>query len=151
MSPELGPAVHSITEEYDDDAMLEELALRAYAILKDPAIAGSLNPDVAIEATHLGVADDLRELGTRIYKRIMRELYSVVCGDATEDKKDRESILSSIGASDVVLGAAIAAVLTTTFGMAPAVATVAAALLIKRIFNPAGGEICQFWGQKLRS
>jgi hypothetical protein len=90
-------------------------------VSSEPGAGHSYNPDVAVDAEHLGITDDVKELGTRIYRRTMRELHSVVCGSAAEDRKDRESLLSAIGADDIILGAAIASVLTTSFAMAPAV------------------------------
>jgi hypothetical protein len=149
MSKDIGQTVKALIDEYDEKALIEEVGLRSAAIRNAPVVAGEINPDVTYDAEHLGPMDDIKELSTRIFRRVERELHSIVCGSASEDKKDRDSILKATGLGDVALGAAIYSVLTGPLGMAPAIATVLAALLIKRIFVPSGEEVCKFWGEKI--
>jgi hypothetical protein len=47
------------------------------------------------------------------------------------------------------LGAVVAGVLISSFGVAPAVAAVVAALLIKRIIKPGQEELCVVWKERL--
>lgn len=144
----VGQSIQSLVKDYDDKALTKEIALRAASMSKSASIAGELNPAVSEDAEHLGTTEDLLELGTRIFRRVEREIHGMVCGGAAEDKGDRESILKATG-SDVALGTALYAALTASLGLAPAVATVVAALLIKRIFAPAGEEICKFWAERI--
>jgi hypothetical protein len=39
--------------------------------------------------------------------------------------------------------------LLASWGIAAAIATVVAALVVKRFIKPAGKEVCQLWGEKL--
>lgn len=149
MSDDPGQAIHGLVEEYDEKAIITEIALRAAAMSKTAAVASELNPEVQEDAEHLGIKEDVLELGGRIFRRVERELHEVICGNSAEDKKDRDSILKATGLGDIALGTALYTALTASLGMAPAVATVVAALLIKRIFQPAGAEFCKFWGDKI--
>jgi hypothetical protein len=49
------------------------------------------------------------------------------------------------------LAALTAGTLVATFGVAPAVAVVVAAILLKVVFEPAGDEICKEWARSLTS
>jgi len=144
---DLGKAVVALVN-YDDDALLKQVAMRAEATKADPAISGSYDPIVTYDFEHAGIADDLRDLGARIFRRWERELHAVVCGTDDADKKDRDSILTQIKADDATLGATVGAVLIG-LGVGPAVAAVLAALLLKRILKPAGSEVCKYWSEQL--
>lgn len=146
MNDDPGKTIESLLD-YDEKAMCKEIALRAAAVRADAAVSGQLNPQVFEDPKHLGITDDLVELGGRIFRRIERELHGMLC--SADGKKDRESIVKSLG-GDAALGAALYALLTASLGLAPAVATVVAALLIKRIFKPAGEEFCDFWAKELK-
>lgn len=97
----------------------------------------------------MGLAEDVQELGRELMNRWNRELYSVFCGDADGDKKDRESLLRSIGLGDVAIASAVASILVSSYALAPAVATILAALLVKRIVSPAGAGFCAYWKSRL--
>jgi len=149
MSNDVGAAIQALAG-YDEKSMCKEIALRAAAVRADAALGGEPNLRVVEDAAHLGITEDLVQLGNRIFRRIEREVHDLLCGTSADDKKDRESILSKITGGDAALGAALYGVLTASLGMAPAVATVVAALLIKRIFTPAGKEVCAFWAEKIK-
>lgn len=136
--------------DYDEQSLIKELAMRAEATKENPNIAGSYDPVVTYDFEHAGLADDLLDLGGRILRRWERELHSVVCGSASDDKKDRDDILSKIGGDDAVLGAAIASALLG-LGVSAALAAVLAALVLKRILKPAGQEVCKYWSERLKS
>lgn len=98
-------------------------------------------------ATPFGVKD-LREIGVRIADRVERELHDVVCGNSEQDAAERLSIQKAFGLSDAVLSGALVTVLVG-LGLSPAIAIAIAALLIKRVFHPAGEELCAFWAKRL--
>ena len=141
-------AVSSLLES-DEDQLLEQLGIRTKAIQADPAVSGSFQPDVAYEATTMGVMDDVKELGRRIFKRWNREAFKLVCGGEDLDKKDREELANAFGLGDAAVAGMIASLLVSSFGVAPAIATVVAALVIKRFFRPAYDEFCELWKEKL--
>lgn len=146
-------AEHALKDLIDTDelTLVEQLGMRAKATQKGEAGAVNFNPHLVYDGTTMGTLDDLRDLGRRLLSRWTRELYKVVCGSLDDDKTDRESIIKSLGIGDIAVGGAIAAVLVGTFAVAPAVATVIAALIVKRIIKPAGEEICEYWGEKLKA
>lgn len=134
--------------EVDDDTLLEQLGIRATAVTlgaQDMGYGAEPTYDVHV----MGPMDNVRALGRRVFDRWNRELYKVMCGSETGDANDRESLLKAIGASDVALAAAMTAFLVGSFAMAPAIATVIAALVVKRIVGPAGEVVCKFWGEEL--
>ncbi len=133
----------------DDDTLFEQLGMRVKATASREVGVIEYNPTLVHDAHVMGPLDDLRELGRRVLRRWNRELYRVACGGESEDGKDRESILKALGIGDVALGGAIAAVLIGSFGVAPAVATVVGALIVKRLGAPAADEICKFWSESI--
>ena len=135
----------------DEHTLIEQLGMRARATQDGVERTSEYNPIFVHDVTEMGPLDDLRDLGRRLLHRWTRELYRIACGSANEDKADRESIIKSMGLGDIAVGGAITAVLISTFAVTPAVATVIAALVVKRIIQPAGETICEFWGEKIEA
>lgn len=133
----------------DEHTLFEQLGMRERAAKEGSERASHFNPIFVHDVKEMGPLDDLRDLGRRLLRRWTRELYTVACGSAEKDKADRESIIKSLGLGDIAVGGAITAVLIGTFAVTPAVATVIAALIVKRIIEPAGETVCEFWGEKL--
>lgn len=133
----------------DDLTLIEKLGMRSKAVQIGTPDVALYDPVLIHDAGVMGPLDDLRELGRRLLARWSRELFKVMCGDAQVDQKDRESLLKSIGLGDIAVASAITAVLISSFAVAPAVATVIAALVVKRIVGPAGEEACKVWAEKL--
>ena len=145
---QLNPILEKLLDA-DDLTLIEKLGLRGKAVQIGTPDAVRYDPVLVHDAGVMGPLDDLRELGRRLLARWSRELFKVMCGDAQADQKDRESLLKSIGLGDIAVASAITAVLVSSFAVAPAVATVIAALVVKRIIGPAGEEACKVWAEKL--
>lgn len=133
----------------DEDTLHEQLGLRIRATASREQGVLEDNPTLIHDTQVMGPLDDLRELGRRVLRRWNRELYRVACGDETAAGEDRERIRDALNVGDVALGAAIASVLIGSFGVAPAVATVVGALVVKRLGVPAADELCKFWQENL--
>lgn len=133
----------------DDLTLLEQLGLRGKAVQMGSPEALRYDPVLVHDSEVMGPLDDLRELGRRLLARWSRELYTVVCGNAQVDQKDRESLLKALGLGDLAVAGALTAVLVTSFAVPAAIATVVAALLVKRVIDPGGETVCQFWGEQL--
>ena len=146
--PETTQAIEKLIRA-DDDTLLEQLGLRLRANASGQAEVMELNPSLVHDAHLMGPLDDLRDLGGRIFRRWNRELFKLVCGGSDDDGKDRESVLEALGLGDVALGGVLATILIGSFGVAPAVATVVGALIVRRLGSPAAEEICGFWEEKL--
>jgi hypothetical protein len=148
LSTQAEPAVQSLLQD-DEVQLYEQIGIRSKAIAENPTLAGYFEPSVVYEQAELGLKEDVVELGQHIYQRWNREAYDLVCGSGSKDKKDREELAKAFGVSDVVVAASLAAVIVTNFGIAPAIAAVIAALVVKRFFRPAYEEFCQAWGEHI--
>jgi hypothetical protein len=142
--PNLRSAVESLLES-DENQLLEELGIRAKAISAAPEAAGSYSPDVVHSAAEMGVLDDVRDFGRRLFKRWNVQAWELVCGTDEDDTDDRKQLLDSIGVDKTTAAATLAALLVAHLGVAPALAGVIAALVIKRFFRPAYDEFCTSW------
>jgi hypothetical protein len=141
------PAVRNLLEA-DEDTLYEQLGIRATAFADAPQLAGEFAPVVSYDAVVMGPLDTVRELGKRIFDRWNREAYGLVCGGGG-DSKDRDALLDSIGVGQTAFAALLASIIVTTFGLAPAIAAVIAAIVVKRFFRPAYEEFCGVWKEKL--
>ncbi|MDR6508072.1 hypothetical protein [Arthrobacter oryzae] len=148
LSDQAEPAVAALLES-DEEQLYEQLGLITKAIETDPIVAGSFGPKVTYDGEAMGPLDALRDLGVRIWKRWEKEAYGLVCGDGELDKKDRESILTAFGFGGVAVASYMAATLVTGFGIAPAIAAVVVAIVIKRFLRPTADEFCAVWKENL--
>ena len=141
-------AVEALLES-DETQLYEQLGIRVTAMTQEPALAGDYSPDLRSEELAMGPLEDLRKLGQRIYGRWEKETYSMVCGQSTEDAADRKSIVDAFGIGGTAVAAYLATALVSTFGLAPAIAAVIAALVVRRFFRPAYQEFCGAWSERL--
>ena len=134
---------------YDESALIELLGIRAKLIQSDNSIAGDLSPKATYDAKFMGPLDDIKALGLRILNRWNRELFSIVCGSSNDDKEDRNKILNALTLGE---GAAIAALIPVLvgLGLAPPLAAVLAAIIVKRFLGTAMDTICDAWGQQFK-
>lgn len=135
--------------ESDEDQLLEQLGIRIKAIESSPTVAGSFDPHVTHDSVAMGPLDAMRELGLRIFNRWEREAYGLACGTDAEDTEDRKKILTAFGLGASAVAGALAATMVSWFALAPAIAAVIAALIIKRFFRPVAEEFCAVWGERL--
>lgn len=132
----------------ENEAALEtQLGMRLAAASVEPRGA-ALDANFAVDAATLGVEDDFQDLGRRLYVRLSKEMHQLLCGDASADAADRDKIKNAIGIGDGLV-AVLTGILVSSFGLMPAIGAIIAALLAKRIFVPAGHEVCAFWATKL--
>lgn len=131
----------------DDEALFVELGRRAMAIEADPSHAG----DLALAAPDSPEAwtPAFSARGRRLFSRIERELRGLMCGESGADAADRARLREAFGLGDEAVAAALVGALTGVLGLAPAVAAVAAALLMRLVVRPLHSETCAFWAQRL--
>jgi hypothetical protein len=128
-----------------DELLFAELGRLARQLAAEPSRAGNLaaGPAVTAEAAvPEGLFGDLALLGRRIFNRVRREFADLLCGTGEEDVADRERLRDAFGLGGDALTAAIASVLISAFGLAPAAATIIAALLLRRVVMPTVEETC---------
>jgi len=134
----------------DEDQLYEELGIRSRAIAGNVAVSASFMPAItANEIQAMGAMDEVKKLGRRIFQRWNREAYHLLCGTEAEDEKDRSELRAAFGIGRSAVAATLTGMLVSSFGLAPAIAAVIAALFIKRFFQGAYEETCAFWKAQL--
>lgn len=141
-------AVANDLVDYDEAALIEQLGIRAKMLQQDPSFAGDLAPELNYDAKFLGPLDSAKALGLKILDRWNKELFEITCGSSSDDKEDRTKILNALTLGE---GAAIAALIPVLagLGLAPTLAAVLAAIIVKRFFGSAVETICESWKQQL--
>jgi hypothetical protein len=145
LGDEVEPAVDELLLENEDE-LLEQLGRRAHAIEGPAALDDQFDFDVSFDLS--GARDAFRQLGARIYQRWEREAFGLVCG-AGSDGADREKLADAFGVGGTAVAAMITAGLASAFGLAPAIAAVIAAIVVKRFLQPAYEEFCVVWADRL--
>ncbi len=107
--------------EMSEEQLLKEIGLRARTFAMYPSAANSVEKSVPEAAALERAWDDLSEFGGWIFRRLHRQLQTVPA--------DRQEAASGIVST-----------LTARFGVAPAIASVFAALAVKRLLKPAWEE-----------
>ena len=148
ISRQAEPVIKNLLQS-DLDQLYAELGMRAKTIATDITAAGKLDPEAKYDVETMGPLDGLKRFGVRIFKRWNREAYELICGKNTEDEQDRQKLAKAIGLGDVAVASALTGLLVSSFGLAPAIATVLAALVVKRFFRPAHEEFCEVWKESL--
>lgn len=124
--------------EMSDEQLLEEIGLRARTFALYPASAACVEKSVP-QAAALGRAwDDLAEFGNWIFRRLHRQLQSALRaggGDAESRRLRRTFNLPELASASEIVS-----VLTMTLAIAPGIASVVTALILKRASNPGWQE-----------
>lgn len=141
------PAIRKLSES-EPTQLYEELGLRLKAIAADESLSGSFEPPIGYNAELMGPLDDLRAFGQEFFDRASREAYGLICGGALS-KDEREKLSAAFG-SKADLAAFVAALLVSHFGMAPAIAAVVGALVLRLFCRPAHEAMCEVWSQHIQ-
>jgi hypothetical protein len=145
------PAMESLLAA-DEDTLFEQLGIRATAIQENPNLSSSFSPQVIYDEAAMGVLDDVRDYGRRIFRRCSAEGYKLFCGDDPEDEEDRKQLAEVTGISQGQFSALLASMLVGQLGLAPAIAAIIAAILIKRFLIKPGYQLaCEKWKAQLPS
>ena len=142
------PAMEKLLQS-DPDQLYAELGLRRKAIEDDPSRAGSFDVTVPYDAPFAGPLDVLKEFGQNFFRRFSRDVYGLVCGGDEENAAERQKLVDAFGLGKTTFAAALAALLVSSFGWAPAIAAVVAALVAKLFLRNAYGAMCDVWKTKL--
>jgi hypothetical protein len=132
-----------------EDELFAELGIRARALSRHPAAAGSFNPDVRYNEVWMGDVDDVRAFGRRLYDRWDRELHDLVCGNDPGGQAQRKALGDELGAGEPAFAAYLALLVVSSLGIAPALASVAAVIVVKRSFDPTLDHLCETWAASL--
>ena len=142
LTPEEQTTLTSVAEqlavEMSEEQLLREIGLRARTFAMYPSAAGCVEKSVP-EAVALERAwDDLGEFGGWIFRRLHRQLHSVPSNDSRNG--DGQPSRNGFDQANAASANRIVSVLTATLGVAPAIASVVAALALKRLLQPAWEE-----------
>jgi hypothetical protein len=132
-----------LTEPQDE--LFAELGIRARALSRHPGAAGSFNPDVRYNEVWMGDLDEVRAFGMRLYARWDHELHAVVCGPDPGGSEQRTAAADEIGPGQPAFAAYLATVIVSSLGIAPALASVAAAIVVRRFASSNLDELCRAW------
>ena len=143
--------------ELDENQLEAQIGSRAQAIGDnvagrgtkgiDPASLESLALDVAAKAA---IDSRLLEAGGRLFERLNPLVYELMCKPLGGNDLETQKILDEAISQNYIKAASmLASVLISGLGLAPAVATLLATLIIKKIANYIATGICETWEKKL--
>jgi uncharacterized protein (UPF0261 family) len=120
----------------DEKELTELLALRVNAVQQDVSL--SLQPTFEVQVSPLEVALPpwIKNTVDAMIVTALRQSYNVLCSDLPEFADLRTSLVGALGLGGSAAVIALAAFLTGTLGMAAALATVLATIVIKKIGGP---------------
>ena len=96
-----------------------------------------------------GISIDWGEFGRNYFKSVERQLHEFVCGVGGESEDYRHRLLDAFNIGKDAIVGILAAAIASWLGVAPAIAAIIAAIVIKIFFRPLYEEFCQAWGQGL--
>ncbi|MEG4207738.1 hypothetical protein QUA20_27925 [Microcoleus sp. Pol7_A1] len=142
--------------ELDEDQLAAQIGDRAQAIEDDAAGLGTRGIDPAsLDSIDVNVAArasiDLRflEAGQRLFDRVNPLVYELMCKPLGNDPQTQKILDEAIGQNYTKAAGMLSPVLISGLGLAPAIATLLATLIIKKIANYSATSICDNWKQNL--
>jgi Flp pilus assembly protein TadB len=141
-----GPVVVELSSQ-DEAQLYQQVALRLRTVADHPEQAGDLRLEATYQADLMGPLDALEDIGRRFVARFLPDAYELACGNS--DVGERKKVSDAFGLGPAAVGGAIAGVLVGSLGLAPAVAAVLAALIMRLFFENAYQAMCDVWKQRL--
>jgi hypothetical protein len=142
--------------ELDEEQLAAQIGDRAQAIEDDVAGLGTRGIDSAsLDSIDVNVAArasiDLRllEAGQRLFDRVNPLVYELMCQPLGNDPQTQKILDEAINQNYTKAAGMLAPVLISGLGLAPAIATLLATLILKKIANYTATEICDTWKQNL--
>ena len=142
--------------ELDEDQLAAQIGDRAQAIEDEVAGLGTRGIDSAsLDSIDVNVAArasiDLRllEAGQRLFDRVNPLVYELMCQPIGNDPQTQKILDEAIGQNYTKAAGMLSPVLISGLGLAPAIATLLATLIIKKIANYSATGICDNWKQNL--
>ncbi|HEY9833852.1 MAG TPA: hypothetical protein V6D26_25095 [Stenomitos sp.] len=143
--------------EFDDEQLEAQIGSHAQAIGDDvagrgakgidPASLDSIDVNVAARAS---IDPRFLDAGRRLFERVNPLAYELMCQPLGGDDPETQKILDeTINQNYTKAAGMLAPVLVSGFGLAPAVATLLATLIIKKVSKYIATGICDTWEQSL--
>ena len=140
-------AARTLFDEKELDELYRLLGYQIDLLETHPEETTAFAPRM-IRAGEAEAGVDWETIGKRIFHRWNVSVYKLICGSDEENKEIRDEITDLFTNKYTLIGG-LAVLLTTQFGVAPAVATLIATIAIKRFFDPALEEVCVVWKASL--
>jgi len=142
--------------DLDEEQLAAQIGARAQAIEEDAAGLRTREIDSAsLDSIDVNVAArasiDLRllEAGQRLFDRVNPLVYELMCQPLGNDPQTQKILDEAINQNYTKAAGMLAPVLISGLGLAPAIATLLATLILKKIANYTATEICDTWKQNL--
>ncbi|MEG4503478.1 hypothetical protein QUA81_08210 [Microcoleus sp. F6_B4] len=142
--------------ELDEDQLEAQIGSHVQAIGDDVAGRGAIGVDPAsLESLDVNVAAraaiDPRFLdaGRRLFDRVNPLVYQLMCKPLGDDPETQKILDETINQNYTKAAGMLAPVLVSGVGLAPAVATLVATLIIKKVSKYLATGICETWEKSL--
>jgi hypothetical protein len=142
--------------DLDDDVLEAQLGDRAQAIEDDVAGGGTIGVDPAsLEsidvdvATRASIDPRFLEAGRQLFDRVNPSAYELMCKPLGDNADTQKILDETVNQNYTKAAGMLAPVLVNGLGLAPAVATLVATLIIKKIANTGATAICETWDKSL--
>ncbi|MEG3862139.1 hypothetical protein [Microcoleus sp. herbarium12] len=142
--------------ELDEDQLAVQIGDRAQAIEDDAAGLGTRGIDPAsLDSIDVNVAarasidPRLLQAGQRLFDRVNPLVYDLMCKPLLNDPQTQKILDEAIDQNYTKAAGMLAPILISGVGLAPAVATLVATLIVKKIANYSATAICDTWKQNL--
>lgn len=142
--------------QLDEDELAAQIGSHAQAIEDDAAGRGTIGIDPAsLDSIDVGFATrgaiDLKLLegGQRLFDRVNPLVYDLMCKPLGNDAETQKILDEAIGQNYTKAAGMLAPTLISGLGLAPAIATLVATLIVKKIANYTATGICDTWQQNL--
>jgi hypothetical protein len=140
----------------DDDVLEAQLGSCAQAIGDDVAEGGARGVDLTSwESIDVNVAakasidQTFLEAGKRLFDRVNPLVYDLMCKPLGDNTDTQKILDETINQNYTKAAGMLAPVLVNGVGLAPAVATLLATLIIKKIAKTGANAICETWEKSL--
>jgi hypothetical protein len=136
-----------LSSGFDETALLHEIGRRIELIKAHPG-ATTMGLAEVPSSSYEGVYDSFHDVGRSVMKRVYRELAAVACGDGESETSTDARLASAIEAGRVVLARYLVGYFGSVFALPVAVATVAAAIVLRSVVTAEVPAVCAAWRAK---
>ncbi|MCB8766053.1 hypothetical protein L2E68_01825 [Planktothrix agardhii 1029] len=131
--------------ELDEESLEAQLGLQVQGTAKGLTI-DSIDLDAAARAP---ISPEVLAAGQQLLKRLNSGLYDLMCNPLGSDSETEKVLDEVINQNYTKAAGILAPLLVSGLGLAPAIATLIATLVIKKIAKAGSEEICKSWKASL--
>lgn len=131
--------------ELDEESLEEQLGLQVQGTAKGLTL-DSIDINAAARAP---ISPEVLAAGQQLLKRLNSGLYDLMCNPLGSDSETEKVLDEVINQNYVKAAGMLAPLLVSGLGLAPAIATLIATLVVKKIAKAGSEEICKSWKASL--